>query len=113
MTDKLFREDLRKTFVFDTIYKDRKIEVYIIRHEYKVKVKRHNENKVSVHAVAYTTGRGRINEQGITYKEGDVVGFDSAHGWYSTQDDSEQYKHIGCVLNQAQNYIDEEQAVKE
>lgn len=101
---RLFREDLRETFVCSFEYKTQRVEVYLIRKLYR-KSLRSKKLVLNCWAVAYTSGTEK--EDGtITYSKEGIVGVDSNHGWYK-DDDSEQYKHIGNVIGQITSYIDE------
>ena len=113
MKPQFLRPDLRTGFVHAYDYKDHRIEVYMVitNNIHVPKGKRKPVTIHHVHAVSYTqllklpshnsetTGESTYYDQGF-------VGFDSAHGWYIETNDSEQFKHIGSVMSQAEHYID-------
>lgn len=112
-----YRPDLRNTFVHSYEYKQHLIEVYMIITEHYIvpKGKKNAVRYYSVHSVSYTEvldsshydkeNNPETSGESTYYNEG-VVGFDSNHGWYKTEDDSEQYKHISSVMSQAEGFID-------
>ena len=101
-TQKLFRPDLREGFVVAIEHKGKRIEIYLVRKEFVV----NNKTHIFVHAVSYTIGTDNENDGYVTYSNKGIVGFDSAHGWYDSLSDKEQYKHIASAMNQAMCYID-------